>query len=106
MTKQIKIFDSEKEVKGLEGTFIKHKLINTELNNPMLWLFHSIAGEFTPMQRLKSRTRWEAKLLRADYATITNTYETYGNLSGHLQNIEDCHELQTIEVNFYKNKLK
>ena len=111
--KTLKIFNSEKEAKELEGILIKHKLINTELNNPMLWLFHSLAGEFTSMQRLKSRTRWEAKLLRADYAIITNTYKTFSENSiyfdpknaGYFEKENNPTEIQTIKVNFYKNNL-
>ena len=45
----------------------------------------------------------EAKKSGADYGIIVGKYKTLVNLSGHMQNIEDCDELLTIKVNLYKN---
>ena len=101
--KKIKIFNSEKEAKGLEGSLVESlKIIDG--NDPLENFFEVFSGNFTPLQRLKSEAKSEAVSLNADYGVIINKYETMRNNSGHLQNLENCDNLLTIEVNFYKNK--
>lgn len=101
MTDKIKIFNSKDEASDLEGTLVES--INIRDGNDFLEnLFYVFSGKFTPMQRLKSIAKSEAKELNADYAVIADKYETIANLSGHLQNIEDCDKFLTIKVNFYK----
>src|SRR3989344_851231 len=101
MTNQIKIFNSEKEAKGLEGTLIDSVNIR-DGNDPFENISYAFQGKFTAMQRLKQVAKDEAKELKADYGIIADKYETCGNLSGHLQNMEDCDVFQNIKVNFYK----
>ena len=100
---QIKIFNSEKEAGNLEGTLIEATILIDEkdiLEN----IFYALQGKFTPMQRLESTARNEAEKLKADYGIIVDKYKIYENFSWHLQKIKTCDELQTIKVNFYKQK--
>ena len=95
MTKQIKIFNSEKEAGNLEGTCVSTEIIKTRLDSFSNWLFHACRGKFTPTQRLKYETKNNAKELNADYAVITDEYFALSNMS----NDKLC-----IKVNFYKQK--
>ena len=97
----IKIFDSEKEAKNLEGTLIESIKIR-DGNDPFEKLFYVFLGNFTSLQRLKYLAKSEAVKLNADYGVITDKFDTSVNLSGHLQNIEDCDSFLNIKVNFYK----
>ncbi len=103
MTNKMKIFNSEKEAKGLEGTLVESLKIR-DGNDPLEIFFNYFLGNFTPMQRLKSVINEKNRELKTNYAIITDKYETIGNTSGHLQNIEDCDKFLTIKVDFYKNK--
>lgn len=103
MTNKIKIFNSDKEARGLEGALVDSFMIR-DGNDPIENIFHYFSGNFTPIQRLKGAIQNQAKELDADYGIITEKYETIGNTSGHLQNIEDCDKFLTIKVNFYKLK--
>ena len=98
---KIKIFNSEKEAEGLEGTIIESVKIR-DGNDPLEKIFYAFQGKFTAMQRLKDVAKDEAKELKADYGIITDKYETCGNFSGQLQNMEDCNVFQNIKVHFYK----
>ena len=101
MTNNLKIFNSEKEANGLEGTLIESLKIR-DGNDPLENLFYVFLVRFTPIQRLKAVAKSEAVELNADYGVITDKFKTCGNTSGYLQNMEDCDEFLTIKVNFYK----
>src|SRR3989344_6969166 len=95
MTNQIKIFNSEKEAKGLEGTFIDNTTI-FDGNDILDCFFYLFNGKLTAMHRLKSVAKERAGLCEADYGIIAKTY----NVSPNSQ------RLLAIDVNFYKNNLK
>ena len=101
MKKKIKIFNSNEEAKSLEGTLIENVKIR-DGNDPIENILLYLKGKFTPMQRLKNVIKNKAKEMEADYAMITNKYETFINRSGCIQNIEDCDKLLSVEVSFYK----
>ena len=104
MANEIKIFDSEKEVKSLKGTLIDSVNI-VDGNDPFEKVFYGLQGKFTPMQRLKEVAKDEAKILNADYMIIAEKYKTPRNLS-YFQNPESCDKFQAIRVNFYKTNKK
>ena len=101
MTNKIKIFNSETEAKGLEGTLVEILKIK-DGNDPLENFLEVFSGNFTSLQRLKSVAKSEAVNLNADYGVITKKYETIINTLGNLQNFEDGDKFLTIEVNFYK----
>ena len=104
MMNEIKIFNSKEKAKDLEGTLIESIKIR-DGNDPIEKLFYIFRGKFTSLQRLTDVAKSKIQELKADYAVITDKYETYFNSSNHLQNKEDCDKLLTIEVNFYKRSM-
>jgi len=92
MTNEIKIFNSEKEAKGLEGTLID-EIIVFDGNDIADCFFYFLNGKFTAMQRVKDLAKRRIKGL-GDYGVIVDKFENYINHSKSF----------AIKVNYYKNK--
>lgn len=98
---KIKILNSETEARGLVGKLVANAKVR-DGNDPIENLYNYFLGNFTPIQRLNSVIKEIAKKEKADYAVITDRYETIMNNSGYMQNIEDCNKFLTVKVNFYQ----
>ncbi len=104
MKEKIKIFKSAEEAKNLDADLVGSLRIQ-DGNDPLERILYMFMGKFTPTQRLNKVIKNEGEIIGADYAVVIDKYNTIFNNSGYLQNMEDCDQLLSLNVKFYKEKI-